>query len=351
MLKRHPENPLLSPEDVPPSRKGYVVKGIFNPGAAVFEKKIILLTRVAEGCVKKEGYISVPYYKFTAGQGSAEILQKPEDDPEITLKDTRGVVYKSTDYLSTISHLRIAESRDGIHFKVEDKPFLFPCDPSECYGVEDARVTKIEGTYYITYTAVSGDGWATALACTSDFVNIQRMGIIFPPLTKNVVLFPEKIHNTYYALARPHNIGFGEPSIWLSESPDLLHWGNHTCLLRPREISFEKEKIGPGPPPLKTDEGWLIIYHAKGKNQAYTLFLALLDKNDPTRVLYRSRKPFLFPKMSYEQKGFVPNVVFSNGLVVKPDGDILLYYGCCDQTIAAAETDMGKLFLFLKREA
>ncbi len=349
MLKRHPANPLLSPKDVTPSRTGYVVKGVFNPGAALFNDTIILLMRVAEGCVPKEGYISVPYYKFKAGQGIAEILEKPENDPDLHLKDTRGVVYKSTDYLSTVSHLRLAESKDGIRFRVRKKPFLVPCNPSECYGVEDARVTRIDGTYYITYTAVSGDGWATALAATEDFNTIKRKGIIFPPLTKNVVLFPEKINNRYYALARPHNMGFGKPSIWLSESLDLLHWGNHKCLLRPRDIILEKEKIGPGPPPIKTKQGWLVIYHAKGKHQAYSLFLALLDLKDPTHILKRSKRPFLFPKMPYEKKGFVPNVVFSNGLVCKQNGSILLYYGCCDESIALAETNIAELLSFLQK--
>ncbi|MBN1797468.1 MAG: glycoside hydrolase family 130 protein [Spirochaetales bacterium] len=351
MLKRHPANPLLTPRDVKPSRGGYVVRGVFNPGAALFNDTIILLARVAEGCEPKAGYISVPYYKFNAGQGTAEILEKPQNDPDLQLKDSRGVVYKSTDYLSTISHVRLAQSRDGIHFKMPDKPFLFPCDASECYGIEDARVSMIDGKYYITYTAVSGDGWAAALALTEDFKTVHRKGIIFPPLTKNVVLFPEKIHKKYYALARPHNIGFGRPSIWISESPDLLHWGNHKCLLRPRNISFEKEKIGPGPPPIKTDRGWLVIYHAKGQDQAYSLFLALLDLNNPTHVLKRSKTPVLYPKLPYEQRGFVPNVVFSNGLVVKPDGGIMLYYGCCDDGIALVQTNIPELLSILKQEA
>ena len=124
MLKRHPANPLLAPKDITPSRSGYMVKGVFNPGAALFGDTIILLARVAEGCVSKAGYISVPYYEFSAGRGTARILEKPETDPDLKLKDTRGVVYKGTDYLSTTSHLRLARSSDGVRFKVTDGPFI-----------------------------------------------------------------------------------------------------------------------------------------------------------------------------------------------------------------------------------
>jgi predicted GH43/DUF377 family glycosyl hydrolase len=350
MTVRHPDNPLIIPAMVTPSRPGYLVKGVFNPGAAVYKDSVVLLARTAEACASRPGFVSVPYYRFEAGKGIPEILEKPEDDPELTLKDTRGVVYRSRDYLSTVSHLRLARSTDGVHFTVEPAPFMAPHDTTESYGVEDARITRIGAHYYITYTAVSEDGWATALAVTDDFVHVRRKGIIFPPLTKNTVIFPEKIRGGYYALTRPHNSGFGRPSIWLSRSPDLLHWGEHQCVLRPRNLDAEAEKIGPGPPPIKTGEGWLIIYHAKGGDGTYSLFPALLDPGDPSRVLRRSKRPFFRPVADYEREGFVPNVVFSNGVVTKTDGRILLYYGCCDQGIALAETTVGELLDFLRKE-
>ena len=121
--------------------------------------------------------------------GTPEILEKSINDPDIQLKDSRGVVYKGQDYLSTLSHIRLARSGDGVHFTVEENPFIYPCVPSECFGVEDARVTKIGDTYYLTYTAVSPDGWATALAVTKDFNKIERKGLVFAPPNKDISIF------------------------------------------------------------------------------------------------------------------------------------------------------------------
>jgi len=333
---------------VKPSREGYRVKGTFNPGAVQHKGEIVLLLRVAEDCVPRKDYISVPYYRFENGRGFPEILDKPLNDPQINLKDTRGVVYKGQDYLSTLSHIRLARSRDGINFTVDPMPFIYPCIQSESFGVEDARVTKINGLYYITYTAISGDSWATALATTIDFVSIERKGIIFLPPNKDVSIFPEKINGKYYALNRPHNQGFGLPSIWVSESFNLLHWGNHKCLIRPRDTYWEQQKIGGGAAPIKTSEGWLEIYHGKGKDQIYSLFLLLLDLDNPSVVIKRGNKPVLFPEQSYEKQGFFPNVIFSNGLIQKDDGKLLLYYGACDESVCVIETSIYELLNSLK---
>jgi len=347
MIKRHIANPLIQPNSVKPSREGYRVKGSFNAGATEYDNEIILLLRVAEDCISSKGYVAVPYYRFDADGGHPEILQKKVDDPDVRLKDTRGVVYKGQDYLSTLSHIRIARSRDGVNFRVDDEPFIYPCNLSESFGVEDARITKIDNIYYITYTAVSSDGWATALATTTDFAEVERKGIIFPPPNKDVSIFPEKINGKYCALNRPHNEGFGKPSVWYSESTDLLHWGNHQCLIRPRDTKWEEQKIGGGAAPTKTDKGWLEIYHGKGKNQIYSLFLLLLDLNDPSKVLKRGEEPILFPEENYETSGFFPNVVFSNGVITKPDGSVNIYYGACDETVCLAESSIDELLSML----
>ncbi len=343
MIKKHIKNPLIRPCSVQPSRQGYRVKGSFNAGATEFNDEIILLLRVAEDCLAGEETITVPYYRFDSDGGHPEILEKRADDPDIRLKDTRGVVYKGQDYLSTLSHIRIARSKDGLNFEVDEEPFIYPCNQTEAYGVEDARVTKIANTYFITYTAVSRDGWATTLATTTDFVNVDRKGIIFPPLNKDVSIFPERINGKFCALHRPQNEGFGKPSIWFSESKDLLHWGNHKCLIRPRDTHWEKQKIGGGAAPIKTDEGWLEIYHGKGDNQIYSLFLLLLDLADPSKVLKRGDEPILFPQEPYEKEGFFPNVVFSNGVITKEDGSVKIYYGACDETVCLAETSLNDL--------
>jgi len=342
MITKYENNPIITPADVKPSIEGYKVLGSFNPGAVNFGDEILLLLRVSEGCEPREGYIRVPTYRFGGGASYPDILEFKSTDPEVSLRDTRGVVYKGRDYLSTMSHIRLARSKDGIHFTVEEKPFLYPIDESEEYGVEDARVTFIDGQYYINYTAVSRGSWATALAVTDDFESIERKGLIFHPENKDVAIFPEKVKGKYIAFHRPNNSGFGKPSIWYSESPDLLHWGNHRCIVRPRDNKWESQKIGGGAPPIKTPEGWLVIYHGKGGDSVYSLFCLLLDLEEPYKVVKRASTPLLTPTEPYETEGFFPNVVFSNGIAEK-DGKIFVYYGASDEAVCVAITDMDSL--------
>ena len=342
MIEKYSNNPVIKPSDVKPSAEGYKVLGAFNPGATIYNDEVILLLRTAESVIQKDGFVSVPVAKIENGKSVPGILDFKKDDPDVKLKDTRGVVYKGKDYLSTMSHIRIARSKDGFNFKVDEKPFIFPGNDTEKYGVEDARVTIIDGKYYINYTAVSPDSWATALATTDDFININRKGLIFHPENKDIAIFPEKVNGLYYALHRPNNSGFGKASIWYSESPDLLHWGNHKCIVRPRDTKYESMKIGGGAPPIKTKEGWLVVYHCKGDNSLYSLFTLLLDYNDPSKVLKRGEKPILVPTEKFETDGFFGNVVFSNGLVEKDD-KVFIYYGASDESVGVAVTDVDSL--------
>jgi len=346
-IKKYKKNPIITPKMVKPSNPEYKVRGAFNPGAVAYGKEIILLLRVAETCKQKEGYARVPIIRMEDGKGKADVLEISLDDPHVSLKDTRGVVYKGVDYLSTLSHIRLARSKDGYNFTVDDEPFLFPSCPEEIFGVEDARVTKINDYYYINYTAVSPDGWATALAKTKDFKKITRMGLIFCPQNKDVSIFPEKINGKYRALHRPNNSGFGKPSIWYAESTNLMQWGNHKCKARPRETRWEKLKIGGGAPSVKTKEGWLQIYHGKGEKQVYSLWAMLLDKNDPSKVLKRGKNPIIKPQERYEKKGFFSNCVFSNGTVKRRDGKLFIYYGACDNYVCVAETTVKKVLATL----
>lgn len=342
MIKKHPDNPIIKPLHVKPSFEGYKVVGAFNPGATTFGDEIILLLRVAEICESKEGYVRTPVYHFENDRSFPGIMEFRTDDPDVNMKDTRGVVYKGKDYLSSISHIRLARSKDGVHFTIEDKPFIYPVDESEKYGCEDARVTIIDGKYYINFTVVSEDSWSTRLATTEDFKKTDRKGIIFHPENKDVTIFPEKVNGKYIALHRPNNSGFGKASIWYSESPDLLHWGNHQCIIRPRNIKWESIKIGGGAPPVKTPEGWLILYHGKGDNSLYSLFCLLLDLNNPSKVVRRAEKPLLTPTELFETEGFFGNVVFSNGLVEK-DGQVYIYYGAADESVGLAITSIESL--------
>ena len=214
MITKHEKNPLIVPANVNPSLQGYKVLGSFNPGATKFNDEVILLLRVAENCDQKDGFVRMPVYRFENGKSYPDIMELSKSDPDVALKDTRGVTYKGKDFLSTMSHIRLARSKDGIDFVVDDKPFIYPVSETEEYGIEDARVTFLEGRYYINFTVVSKDSWATMLAVTDDFINLERKGIIFHPENKDVAIFPEKIGGKYIALHRPNNSGFGGASIW-----------------------------------------------------------------------------------------------------------------------------------------
>ncbi|MDO9543400.1 MAG: glycoside hydrolase family 130 protein [Kiritimatiellia bacterium] len=342
MITKYKKNPIVKPSDVKPSLEGYQVKGAFNPGATVYNDEVLLLIRTAENCEPREGYVRLPVYRFKNGHSYPDILEFRRDARDLTLKDTRGVVYKGKNYLSTLSHIRIARSRDGFNFKVDDQPFIYPTDITEEYGCEDARITQVDGRYYINYTAISQDSWATKLAVTDDFKTVKRLGFIFHPENKDVAIFPEKIGGMYHALHRPNNSGFGRASIWYAESPDLLHWGNHQCIVRPLDTKWEAMKIGGGAPPIKTKEGWLIIAHGKGEGSRYSLFLILLDLQTPWKVIKRAAQPLLAPTEKYETEGFFGNVIFSNGVVEK-DGKLLVYYGAADEFSCVAVTDVESL--------
>ncbi len=331
-MRRHEKNPLITPSMLKPTLDEMEVMGAFNAGATAFGDEVILLLRVAERCKAEAGSVAVPIYTFEDGRGKPDILRFSVDDPDVKLKDTRGVVYKGIDYLTTLSTVRLARSKDGVNFTVDDKPFIYPCHEGEKYGCEDARVQKLGDNYYINYTAVSGDGWVTALAVTQDFKSLERMGTIFCPANKDVSIFPEKVSGKYWALHRPNNDGFGKASIWTATSENLMEWGDHKCIVRPRDTMWESMKIGGGCAPVKTDKGWLEIYHGKGDGQKYYLFGLLLDLDDPSKVIARAEKPFISPETDYETAGFFPYVVFSNGLVEKENGELHVYYGACDET-------------------
>ena len=225
MITKYENNPLIKPSDVIPSLKGYKVLGAFNPGATVYGDEILLLLRVAEGCESQEGVVRTPIYHFDGKKSYPSIMEFKTDDPNVQLKDTRGVVYKGKDFLSTASHIRIARSKDGLNFTVDKDPFLYPVNEREKYGCEDVRITKIDGRYFLNFTVISEDSWSTMLAVTDDFKTVERKGIIFHPENKDVAIFPERIGGKYIALHRPNNSGFGKAAIWYAESPDLLHWG------------------------------------------------------------------------------------------------------------------------------
>ncbi|WP_420147880.1 glycoside hydrolase family 130 protein [Spirosoma sp.] len=338
-LERLSSQPIIQTADVQPFIEGYDVLGAFNPAACQFGDEILLLLRVAEAPKAEKGYIAIPIIEEQDGVPTLVVKKFKEPDGDY---DPRVVTIDGKVYLTSISYLRIARSRDGVNFTIDAKPFLFPTRMDESYGVEDARITYLDGKYWITYTAVSEHGPGVGLAVTTDFVSVERVGMVLPPPNKDVALFPEKINGNYVLLHRPMVSDIGKPSVWLAESEDGIHWGNHRFLFGGRglvDTKFEWEggKIGAGPEPILTDEGWLVCYHGADPTHAYSLALALLDKNDPSIILDRSEAPLLTPELPWEREGFFPNVVFSNGWVRRPDGTIWVYYGAADSGVGLAK--------------
>lgn len=346
MENRFAQNPILTTQDIEPSNPGLVVECVLNPGVFSFAGQTWLLLRVAERPRQQEGLISFPVMQE---DGSMKILEFAKDDPKLDLSDARMVRHNGTTYLSTISHLRLVSSHDGIHFsEPENQPTkIFGQDMLETFGIEDCRVSLIEGSYYLTYTQVSENGVGVGLMRTCDWVNFERKGMILPPHNKDCSLFEEKIGGRYYALHRPSGVDVGGNFIWIASSPDLVHWGGHRCILRTREGMWDCARVGAGAAPIKTKDGWLEIYHGADFNHRYCLGAVLLDLDDPSKVLARSQEPLFEPVTDYETRGFFGNVVFTNGHLV--DGDeITMYYGASDEVICGAKLSIKGILESLK---
>jgi len=247
------------------------------------------------------------------------------------------------------SYFALARSNDGAHFEVEPEPCLLPADCGpfrlwEEHGIEDPRITRVEGTYYVMYTAVCRYGHRIALARTEDFRSYERIALVSGPGNKDGVLFPEKIDGLYARLDRPFGNGIG--SIWVSTSPDLVHWGRSEVAFAPRPRHWDSYRIGASAPPIRTDRGWLEIYHGVKMTSAgpiYRIGTAMLDLENPARVLGRCLAPVLSPRESYERVGDVGNVVFACGAVVENDGEVKVYYGAADTSICVATAQLEDL--------
>jgi predicted GH43/DUF377 family glycosyl hydrolase len=345
LARRFPGNPLIGPADVPPSRAGLSVIGVLNPGAFRLSGKTWLLLRVAEGLPAGQGGVSAPVLDPAAPNGM-RVIEVPVGDPDLVNDDPRSFVWCGDSYLTTISHLRLASSVDGVHFHVEPRPALEGEGVLESYGIEDGRVSQVGERFYLSYTAVSPYGYGVGLASTVDWTTYDRHGMVFAPPNKDCVVFPEKIGDAYVALHRPVSEGLGGKYIWIARSPDLVHWGDHRCVLRPQRGSWDAAKVGAGAPPLRIDEGWLEIYHGVDGDDRYCLGALLLDADDPARVVGRSREPIMEPLAHYERDGFYGNVVFATGAMA--DGDRLtIYYGAADDRVCGATMSIREILATL----
>lgn len=342
LVERFTENPLITPGDVPPSRDGWEVIGAFNAGAIRFKGEILLLLRVAERPMDKPDDEQVsPILNPTTGQ--IEYLRVKNDDPDVEIPDSRSFYYKGEMKLTSISHLRIARSTDGINFAIDSKPAVFPEEANETYGLEDPRITQIGDEFYIAVKTVSENGICVGLIKTVDFVNFERMGVILCPENLDVMLFPEKIGGLYWALTRPVPFYVGPRGIWICSSPDLVNWGGHKPLVLPEKGTFHGGKTGGSCVPIKTESGWLEIYHGSDETDRYSLAAVLLDLDDPTKVLARGKVPIMEPRADYEINGFYGNVVFACGAIVEDDGRVIIYYGASDESMAGAVTTIDTI--------
>ena len=327
------QNPLLTRENVKGRFQNTEVIGVFNPAATRFGSETVLLVRVAERVKSDGARVGVPVIE----NGKYAVKYFALNDPNYDFSDARVVKGKRGKYLTSMSYLAVARSVDGENFVLDENCGIFPETEYEAYGVEDARISVVDGTYYITYTAVSDLGICVALATTEDFKTFEKKGILLTPDNKDVAFFPEKIGGKYYMLHRPSTSEFGKPETWLAQSSDLLEWGRHVRVLGVRDDGWDSVRLGVCSSPIKTEYGWLTLYHGADENNRYCVGAILLDLKDPAKVLKRSEKPFLEPINAYEREGFFGGVVFPCGAFAVGD-DLHIYYGAADDKVCLVKT-------------
>lgn len=286
------------------------------------------------------------------------ILTKDDVPYPVATVHNAGVVKYQNKYIMLFrSHLLngrsvigIAQSVDGYDFKVKPEPFLMPSSVSkfgeyEEYGLEDLRISKIDDDFLLTYSAYSRHGVRIGLAKTKDFEIVERIALITQADLRNVVIFPQKIKGQYVRLDRPHS-EISKWSIWISYSPDLVHWGNSKLLIKPEPYHWDEMKIGPGATPIKTDKGWLNIYHGVFNTMTgavYRLGVALHDLDDPSIIIGVSDQWILQPEDPWEITGYVSNVVFTCGAVPENDGTVKIYWGGADTVMCVGEANINEL--------
>lgn len=253
-------------------------------------------------------------------------------NPTVVYEDGKFFMLYRAEDEEGVSTIGLAQSEDGVHFTRQPEPVLFPeHDYEQGGGCEDPRAVKVGDTYYLTYTAYDLSRARLALATSRDLVHWQKHGLVFPELdwTKSGAIVPEKIQGKYVMY-------FGDLNMWIAFSDDLIHWtAREEPVLKPRPRHFDTRLVEPGPPPVITKEGILLVYNGADKRLKYSVGWVLFSKDDPTKVLQRAEQPILSPEASWEKEGQVPNVTFAEGLVIR-DNTWYLYYGAADTRICVA---------------
>lgn len=306
VLTRHPANPVLSPRDLP-----YPSDLVFNAGVAKWEGRYVMVFR------NDYGY--------------------NEADPRFQ------------------TNLGLATSDDGVAWEVAPKP-VFDLKSEAIRRAYDPRLTVIDGRLYMCFAVDTRHGIRGGIAVTDDLEHFEVLSLSAPD-NRNMVLFPERVGGKYVRLERPFPVYMREKpffDVWLSDSPDLVYWGNAELVLGVEHVPFANDKIGPGAPPVRTPKGWLTTFHAvdldpsRGKRgweprwqKRYTAGIMLLDLDDPRRVVGMSREPLLAPEAPYEREGFRDEVIFPGGMILEDTGEVKIYYGAADtvECLATAHVD------------
>lgn len=312
VIRRYPGNPILTAQDVP-----FEATLVFNAGVTKFQGKYVMIFR------NDYGY-------------------------------EQGSRFKGT-------NLGIAFSGDGIHWEVRRRPFLTREDirDEEITRIYDPRLTVLDGRCYLCFAVDTRHGVRGGIGVTEDFEKLDILSMSLPD-DRNMVLFPEKIGGKYVRLERPmpvYSRGGDRFDTWISQSPDLRYWGDSSLLLAVEQVPFANDKVGPGAPPIRTEKGWLALFHAvdidrgRGKNgwedrwqKRYCAGVMLLDADDPSRVIGLSREPLIAPEADYETvEGFRQHVIFPGGMIREPDGEVKIYYGASDTVECMATTSVDEL--------
>lgn len=254
-----------------------------------------------------------------------------------------------------IPFIYLGRSKDAIHWDIEPEKIQFVNEAGEPFMspyAYDPRLVKVEDTYYIIWCQ-DAYGAAIGMAKTTDFKTFTRVENPFLPFNRNAVLFPRKINGNFKLLSRPSDSGhtpFGD--IYISESPDMKYWGCHRHVMGKGSNWWENVKIGGGAAPIETSEGWLLFYHGVTgtcNGFVYSIGGAILDRDEPSKVLYRCGTYLLTPETEYEERGFVPNVCFPCATLQDAEtGRIAIYYGCADSYVGLAFTTVDEVVSYIK---
>jgi predicted GH43/DUF377 family glycosyl hydrolase len=294
-----------------------------------------------------------------------DIVHRWEGNPFITIGDlsfqvsdihnANAIEYReellllvTIESLAGLRCIHLARPRRDGTFEVAREPLLSPSsDPRfaehEAGGVMDVRATLIDEVYHLMYIAKGKHGYRLAIAETEDFKTARRVGMVSEPDTKAGALFPQKIDNRFARLERPSS----GKSIWIAYSEDLTHWGDMALVMMPRDGFWDTSRIGIGPGPIETERGWLILYYGAKDTSAgpiYRIGAAVLDRDDPTKVVGRTGVPILSPRETYERLGDIQNVVFCTGAHLDDKGKLHLFYGASNSCICIGTTELDEIF-------